>query len=54
MAKNLPESRRESDEETESKARLDAVRELSRLNLPVGEPKDLERESVPHPDDLLP
>jgi len=40
--------------ETGSKARLDAVRELSRLNLPVGEPEDLERESVPYPDDLLP
>jgi hypothetical protein len=36
------------------RARLDAVLELSRLNLPVGEPEDLERESVPYPDDLLP
>lgn len=34
--------------------RLEAVRELEALSLPVGEPEDLERESVPEPDDLLP
>lgn len=34
--------------------RLEAVRELEALSLPVGEPEDLERESVPDPDELLP
>ena len=34
--------------------RLEAVRELEALSLPVGEPEELERESVPDPDDLLP
>lgn len=34
--------------------RLEAVRELEALELPVGEPEDLERESVPDPDALLP
>jgi len=35
-------------------ARLEAVRELASLALPVGEPEDLERESVPDPAELLP
>ena len=39
---------------TTPEARLEAVRELARLNLPVGEPEDMERESVPHPEDFLP
>ncbi|HSF39861.1 MAG TPA: hypothetical protein VLT87_08725 [Thermoanaerobaculia bacterium] len=37
-----------------SKTRLEAVRELSRLSLPVGDPEEMERESVPEPEDLLP
>lgn len=37
-----------------SKTRLEAVRELSRLSLPVGDPEEMERESVPEPKDLLP
>lgn len=35
-------------------ARLKAVQELASLALPVGEPEDLERESVPDPAALLP
>jgi hypothetical protein len=35
-------------------ARLEAVRELASFSLPVGEPEDLERESIPYPDTLLP
>ena len=34
--------------------RLAAVRELSELRLPVGDPRALEAESVPRPEDLLP
>jgi predicted DNA-binding protein len=34
--------------------RLAAVAALAALDLPVGSPADLERESVPFPDDLLP
>ncbi|HWM94439.1 MAG TPA: hypothetical protein VN493_27035 [Thermoanaerobaculia bacterium] len=35
-------------------ARVEAVRELASLSLPVGEPDDMARESVPDPNDLLP
>ena len=35
-------------------ARLEAVRELIGMSLPVGDPADLTRESVPAPEDLLP
>jgi len=35
-------------------ARLDAVRELGSLSLPVADYKVLERESVPAAEDLLP
>ncbi len=35
-------------------ARLDAVRRLASLSLPVGDPSEMERESVPSPDELLP
>jgi hypothetical protein len=52
--KNLVSKAEASRARTSTEARLEAVRELSRLNLPVGEPADLERESVPRPDDLLP
>jgi hypothetical protein len=34
--------------------RIDAVRELATLSLPVATPQVLERESVPRPEDLLP
>jgi hypothetical protein len=34
-------------------ARLSAVRELASLSLPVGDPADMERESVSGPEDLL-
>lgn len=37
-----------------SRTRLEAVRDLSRLSLPVGDPEEMERESVPRPEDLLP
>ena len=37
-----------------TEARLAAVRELSELSLPVGDPDQLERESVPSPDEILP
>ena len=33
--------------------RLEAVRELACLHLPVGDPEEMERESVPRPEDLL-
>jgi hypothetical protein len=35
-------------------SRLAAVRELEAMSLPVGEPEQMERESVPAPSDLLP
>lgn len=34
--------------------RLAAVERLGRLSLPVGSPQEMEEESVPAPDDLLP
>jgi len=34
--------------------RLEAVEELSRLELPVSGPAEMKRESVPDPGDLLP
>jgi hypothetical protein len=34
-------------------ARLEAARELASMSLPVGEPDEMEWESVPHPQDLL-
>jgi len=34
--------------------RLEAVRELTSLSLPVGDPKQMEKESVPSPEALLP
>jgi hypothetical protein len=34
-------------------ARLEAVRELANLSLPVGAPADMERESVSSPEDFL-
>jgi hypothetical protein len=34
--------------------RLEAVRQLASLSLPVGDPSEMERESVPSPDELLP
>jgi predicted DNA-binding protein len=37
-----------------SEDRVDAVRALAGLALPVGSPAKLKRESVPGPDDLLP
>ncbi len=33
--------------------RLDAVRRLEAMSLPVGEPDEMKRESVPDPGDLL-
>lgn len=35
-------------------ARLEAVRELSSLALPVGTPQEMERESMPTAEELLP
>ncbi len=35
-------------------SRLAAVRELEAMSLPVGEPEQMERESVPAPSDLMP
>ena len=37
-----------------SPSRLDAVGALATLDLPVGEPGEMKRESQPDPDDLLP
>lgn len=34
--------------------RVRAVRELGKLSLPVGSPEEMERESVPDPEDLVP
>jgi len=34
--------------------RLEAVRELASLDLPVGTPEEMERESVPDAGDMLP
>lgn len=34
--------------------RLEAVRELASLSLPVADPEEMERQSVPDPDRLLP
>jgi hypothetical protein len=34
--------------------RLAAVREMTAMRLPVGDPQSMERESVPKPQDLLP
>lgn len=33
-------------------ARLEAVQELASFSLPVSEPEDLERETIPYPDVL--
>ena len=35
-------------------ARVAAVRELTAMRLPVGDPESMKRESVPKPQDLLP
>lgn len=35
-------------------SRLAAVRDLEAMSLPVGDPEQIERESVPGPEDLLP
>ena len=35
-------------------SRLAAVKELEAMSLPVGEPEQLKRESVPDPEHLLP
>jgi hypothetical protein len=35
-------------------SRLAAVRDLEAMSLPVGDPEQIERESVPAPEDLLP
>ena len=37
-----------------SSAQLEAVTALARLELPVGTPEELKRQSVPSPGDLLP
>lgn len=34
--------------------KLDAVRELAKLDLPVGSISEMKRQSVPDPDDVLP
>ncbi len=36
------------------KSRVAAVRELEAMALPVGDPDQMERESLPDPEDLLP
>jgi hypothetical protein len=35
-------------------SRISAVKELAAMSLPVGEPEQMERESVPRHEDLLP
>lgn len=40
--------------ELSKESRLAAVRELEAMSLPVGDPDQLERESVPDPEALLP
>ncbi|MBV8199308.1 MAG: hypothetical protein JOZ15_01670 [Acidobacteria bacterium] len=35
-------------------SRLEAVRDLEALSLPVGDPEQIEKESVPGPEELLP
>jgi len=35
-------------------SRIAAVRALEAMSLPVGDPEQIERESVPAPEDLLP
>jgi hypothetical protein len=35
-------------------SRVAAVRELEAMSLPVGDPEQIERESIPAPEDLLP
>jgi hypothetical protein len=35
-------------------SRMAAVRELEAMSLPVGDPEQLEKDSVPGPEDLLP
>ena len=37
-----------------SEARVRAVREMAQLQLPVGTPEEMERESVADPDELTP
>jgi hypothetical protein len=39
---------------TSRESRVAAVRELESMSLPVGDPGQMERESVPSPEDLLP
>ncbi|MCP3994338.1 MAG: hypothetical protein GY722_04620 [bacterium] len=34
--------------------RLDALRDLAALELPVGPPDEMKREATPNPEDLLP
>lgn len=38
----------------DSDTRRDAVEALAVMDLPVGEPEEMERESVPDPEELLP
>lgn len=40
--------------ETTREQRVEAVRALAELQLPVGSPEEMARESVPSPRDLLP
>ena len=37
-----------------SKERIQAARAIAALELPVGAPAEMKRESQPHPDELLP
>ena len=34
--------------------KIASVRRLAAMNLPVGSPRQIKKESVPHPDDLMP